>query len=87
MRQVLAPGYSAVISRPMALSTVCDKLTAYSSFAEFESDIKLMFDNCKEYNKLEDVFYVEVYMRYMFIHMCACVTDVAALLRHRLACS
>jgi transcription initiation factor TFIID subunit 2 len=63
--ELIAPGYAAVISRPMALSTVCDKLDTYTSFAEFESDIKLMIDNCKEYNKVGDIFYAEFYVIFL----------------------
>jgi hypothetical protein len=62
------PGYCNVISSPMALSDVRSRLPAYSSFAEFESDVKLMFDNCKEYNKAGDPFYVEVGQLLIFLH-------------------
>ncbi|KAI9594839.1 Bromodomain-containing protein [Syncephalis fuscata] len=46
------PDYPTVIKHPMDLSTIRKKLedNVYGSAAEFEADIRLMFDNCYRYN-------------------------------------
>ncbi|XP_078077521.1 uncharacterized protein LOC144499281 [Mustelus asterias] len=47
-----APGYHKIVEEPMDLSTIENKLTEkkYSSKWDFESDFRLMFDNCEQYN-------------------------------------
>ncbi|XP_078405581.1 uncharacterized protein LOC144684976 [Cetorhinus maximus] len=47
-----APGYHKIIEEPMDLSTIENKLTEkkYCSRWDFESDFRLMFDNCEQYN-------------------------------------
>ncbi|XP_048463098.1 cat eye syndrome critical region protein 2-like isoform X3 [Rhincodon typus] len=47
-----APGYHKIIEEPMDLSTIENKLSKkkYSSKWAFESDFRLMFDNCEQYN-------------------------------------
>ncbi|GCB61752.1 hypothetical protein scyTo_0014380 [Scyliorhinus torazame] len=47
-----APGYHKIIEESMDLSTIENKLTEkkYSSKWDFESDFRLMFDNCEHYN-------------------------------------
>ncbi|KAG5456497.1 MAG: Bromodomain-containing protein, partial [Olpidium bornovanus] len=54
------PDYPQIIKRPMDLSTIRRKHDAgeYASYAEFEDDIKLMFNNCFTYNKPGDPVYV-----------------------------
>jgi hypothetical protein len=49
----IAPGYSKVITNPMCISTMEDKIdkSEYNAIAEWEADVKLMFQNCIEYNK------------------------------------
>ena len=45
--------YCSVISRPMDIATVMDKMRAhtYSSKYQFRRDIELIFDNCREFNE------------------------------------
>ena len=49
----IAPGYSKVIKKPMCISIMEDKIddNAYKSLAEWEADVKLMFQNCVQYNR------------------------------------
>ena len=49
----IAPGYSKVIKKPMSISTMEGKIenSVYNAIAEWEMDVKLMFQNCVEYNK------------------------------------
>ena len=49
----IAPGYSKVISRPMSISTMEEKVqnSQYKDLNSWESDVKLMFKNCIEYNR------------------------------------
>ncbi len=49
----IAPGYSKVIKKPMSISTMENKIdsNAYSSIEEWNSDVKLMFKNCVDYNR------------------------------------
>ena len=49
----IAPGYSKVIKKPMCISTMEGKIenSQYNAIAEWEMDVKLMFQNCVEYNK------------------------------------
>jgi hypothetical protein len=48
----IAPGYSKVISKPMCLRNMEDKVAknAYGVLSDWEQDVKLMFDNCVRYN-------------------------------------
>ena len=55
--QVQLVGYSDVVLKPMDLDTIRNNLSTYKSFADFENDLKLMFDNCKNFNKNYYVFY------------------------------
>lgn len=47
-----APGYYNLIKNPMDLAKIKDKIDAkiYTSFTEFEDDIRLMLNNCYLYN-------------------------------------
>lgn len=47
-----APDYFDVIKQPMDLSSIGRKLDSdeYRSLADFVSDVRLMFENCREYN-------------------------------------
>lgn len=44
----IAPGYSKVISRPMCMKQM--EATKYTTLQEFDADVKLMFQNCINYN-------------------------------------
>ena len=51
-----APDYYAVIRRPMDLNKLESRLDAgvYQTRQQFEADFKLIVDNCKLYNGLEN---------------------------------
>ena len=44
----IAPGYSKVITRPMCMKQM--ETTKYISLQDFDADVKLMFQNCINYN-------------------------------------
>jgi len=46
-----APDYYTVITKPMDLRTIHEKLVRYKSHREFLGDVKLMVKNCHLYNK------------------------------------
>jgi hypothetical protein len=48
----IAPGYSNVIKKPMCIQTIEEKAIQmkYSSLAQFEADVQLMYRNCIAYN-------------------------------------
>eukprot|EP01067_Filipodium_phascolosomae_P000794 Filipodium_phascolosomae@DN1576_c0_g1_i1.p2 len=54
--ELVAPNYFVLIKHPMDLHTVKCKLTShqYTSFAEFNSDLELIFHNCFLYNSKPD---------------------------------
>jgi hypothetical protein len=54
----IAPGYHEQISMPMDYSTVESRLEKrhYSTREEFETDVKLIFNNCIEYNGVESEY-------------------------------
>ena len=54
----VAPGYFDFIKQPMDLSTIREKLQAdeYQSLSQFVGDFKLMFDNCRRYNRNESSY-------------------------------
>lgn len=49
-----APDYLDVIEHPMDLGTVLKKLgnSEYPSHEEFAADVRLVFENCREYNDI-----------------------------------
>lgn len=53
------PNYFDVVKRPMDLSTIKAKIMggAYTSGAEFEADVRLIFQNCYEYWTQEDAIW------------------------------
>uniref|UniRef100_A0A1B0DRE2 Uncharacterized protein n=1 Tax=Phlebotomus papatasi TaxID=29031 RepID=A0A1B0DRE2_PHLPP len=55
----IAPGYSAIITKPMDFSTMHQKINdnAYSSIQEFGDDFKLMCENAIKYNHVETVYH------------------------------
>lgn len=59
VNDLIAPGYSELIDRPMDFSTIRKKINQnnYSSVNEFKEDFKLMTDNCCKYNRPDTVFY------------------------------
>ena len=59
MTDDIAPGYSALIKRPMDLSTMATKLAnhAYCSAEEFKGDFVLMCKNAMTYNSPETLYY------------------------------
>lgn len=72
---LLVPNYKEEISYPMDLSTIRSKLLKYKSVVEFEKDIRLMFENCIQFNGEEsDLCQVgssaninNIYMQYRII--------------------
>lgn len=53
------PNYHKIIKKPMDLSTVGQKLKhgQYENAKEFESDVRLMFQNCYKFNQVGDYVY------------------------------
>ena len=41
-----------MISRPIDLRTIKEKIHSYSSMSEFLADIRLMFQNCATFNRV-----------------------------------
>ncbi|XP_054153665.1 bromodomain-containing protein 7-like [Oppia nitens] len=56
---MIAPGYSSIISQPMDLSTLKKKVdnNEYETLLDFKADVKLICDNCQKYNRPETVYY------------------------------
>ncbi len=54
-----APGYLEVIKQPMDLSTIASKLenSVYDTIEKFVSDMRLVFDNCCQYNSDTSAIY------------------------------
>jgi hypothetical protein len=50
------PGYHAVVTHPMDLSTIKRKLKQgeYADVTAFEMDVRLMFNNCRKFNPVGD---------------------------------
>jgi len=44
------PDYYQVISNPMDIQTINDKMNAYKSIEEAIVDVNLIWDNCRKYN-------------------------------------
>ncbi|XP_046842035.1 bromodomain-containing protein 9-like [Xenia sp. Carnegie-2017] len=59
VNDVMAPGYSSIISRPMDFSMMKYKIDthAYTSLEEFRDDFNLMCNNAMIYNTAETVYY------------------------------
>lgn len=55
----IAPGYSAIISKPMDFSTMRQKIddNEYTTLNEFSDDFKLMCENAIKYNHPETVYH------------------------------
>ena len=55
-----APGYSAMIQKPMDLSTMRSKIgrvhQPYDTLGAFEPDAKLLVENCKLFNGTKSVY-------------------------------
>jgi hypothetical protein len=49
----IAPGYSRVITKPMCIVTMEQKVARneYTSISNWEQDVKLMYKNCIDYNR------------------------------------
>jgi hypothetical protein len=49
----IAPGYSRVITKPMCIGTMEQKVSRneYKSISDWEQDVKLMYKNCIDYNR------------------------------------
>lgn len=63
------PDYYKIITNPMDLSTIGSKLNSdqYKSAEEFESDIRLMFQNCYTYNdQRSDVYKMGMMLESVF---------------------
>jgi len=46
-------GYHKIITRPMDLRTIKEKINSYANINEFLSDVRLMFQNCSTFNRPE----------------------------------
>lgn len=55
----IAPGYSAIITQPMDLSTMKQKIddNMYGNLQDFIADFKLMCTNAMQYNHVDTVYY------------------------------
>ncbi|XP_059618012.1 bromodomain-containing protein 7 [Phlebotomus argentipes] len=55
----IAPGYSAIITKPMDFSTMRQKIdeNAYTTIQEFGDDFRLMCENAIKYNHVETVYH------------------------------
>ncbi|XP_055680365.1 bromodomain-containing protein 7 [Lutzomyia longipalpis] len=55
----IAPGYSAIITKPMDFSTMRQKIdeNAYATIQEFGDDFRLMCENAIKYNHVETVYH------------------------------
>ncbi|KAI9485157.1 hypothetical protein BDB00DRAFT_87978 [Zychaea mexicana] len=55
----VAPDYSEIIDTPMSFAEILEKFSAheYTSLEQVESDIMLIWKNCKTYNKPETLYY------------------------------
>ena len=49
--------YLEEIKQPMDLSTMQQKLPTYASITDFEVDLRLMLDNCMQFNGIGDAYY------------------------------
>ncbi|KAG8180474.1 hypothetical protein JTE90_026636 [Oedothorax gibbosus] len=56
---VIAPGYSSIITNPIDFSTINKKIDdrEYKSVADFKADVKLMCDNAMTYNRQDTIYY------------------------------
>jgi len=52
----IAPGYSSFIKNPMEISTIKKKLSQYKSLDDLNNDIVIMFENCINYNGLDNYY-------------------------------
>ncbi|XP_071507502.1 bromodomain-containing protein 7-like [Diadema antillarum] len=59
VNDIIAPGYSSIILRPMDFSTMKKKIEkeAYFSIDEYKADFVLMCENAMKYNRPETVYY------------------------------
>ncbi|XP_074644692.1 bromodomain-containing protein 7-like [Tubulanus polymorphus] len=59
VNDVIAPGYSSIISEPMDFSTMKIKIddSDYSNVMEYKRDFKLMCENAMTYNRPETIYY------------------------------
>lgn len=67
----------------MDLSTICSKLISYRSVEDFQSDLKLMFNNCIKFNGLESEYSLvhtlltDILIQYTYIYTdCYIVTRI-----------
>ena len=56
---LIAPGYSSIITKPMDFSKIRQKINMnlYENLIQFRSDVKLMCDNAKTYNRPDTIYY------------------------------
>jgi len=54
----LAPGYSSIITQPMCISRIREKIhtSAYDNLQQFEDDVQLIGDNSSQYNGSDSVY-------------------------------
>ena len=51
------PDYPSIIRKPMDLSTVQRRVGKYKTFKDFLAEVKLIWDNCRTYNKAKSPIY------------------------------
>lgn len=56
---LIAPGYSKIITKPMDFSKIRQKINmnSYENLIQFRADVKLMCDNAMTYNRSETIYY------------------------------
>jgi len=59
VNDLIAPGYSAMISYPMDFSTMRNKISTdqYKTVSDFKSDFEVMVQNCSTYNGPDTIYY------------------------------
>ena len=62
---MIVPGYSKIIKNKMALSNMKTKIyrSDYSSLEDFQEDIQLISDNCRNFNVGSEMF-VQVWLQF-----------------------
>ena len=61
VKDSIAPGYSKIIKYPMCFSKIKERLNAkrYPTLAHAKRDFILIFENCKQYNQDDTIYFAE----------------------------